>query len=201
MISDELAIYKEIYKKDGLLETNLETFKISNCSDCLKLMMAHYYQNNTSSLPMYELEYLNSLRHIEDLTFAALDKKLLKDIKKTNDQKNSFIERQSKLSTEINTNLFDKQIEALIQIQRTYHTLMLNQVTKSTGIKFNEETNSIVDLRKQEGIFNQKLEEMYYNGELSILLYQAMKRTIREKTESIISTFGSNENEKSSTHL
>ena len=201
MMSDELDVYKEIYKKDGLNEINLETFKISDCSDCIKLMMAYYYQNNTSSLPMYELKYLNKLQSIKDFTFLDLDKCLLNDLKNLIEKRNSFAEKQRALGNEANTNSFDKRIEALIQMQRIYLTLMINQIIMSTGIMFNEDINSIADLRKQEGIFNKKLEEMYYDGELSIQLYQAMKKKIRETTDNKISTLDSNENEISASHI
>lgn len=201
MMSDELDVYKEIYKKDGLNEINLETFKISDCSDCIKLMMAYYYQNNTSSLPMYELKYLNKLQSIKDFTFLDLDKCLLNDLKNLIDKRNSFVEKQRALGNEANTNSFAKRIESLIQMQRIYLTLMINQIIMSTGIMFNEDINSIVDLRKQEEIFNKKLEEMYYDGELSIQLYQAMKKKIRETTDNKISTLDSNENKIFAYHL
>lgn len=201
MMSDELDVYKEIYKKDGLNEFNLETFKISDCSDCIKLMMAYYYQNNNSSLPMYELKYLNKLQSIKDFTFLDFDKCLLNDLKNLIDKRNSFAEKQRALGNETNTNSFDKRIEALIQMQRIYLTLMINQIIMSTGIMFNEDIKSIVDLRKQEGIFNKKLEEMYYDGELSIQLYQAMKKKIRETTDNKISTLDANENEISASHI
>ena len=42
---------------------------------------------------------------------------------------------------------------------------------------------------------------MYYDGELSIQLYQAMKKKIRETTDNKISTLDSNENEISASHI
>ena len=150
---------------------------------------------------MYELKYLNKLQSIKDFTFLDLDKCLLNDLKNLIDKRNSFAEKQRALGNEANTNSFDKRIESLIQMQRIYLTLMINQIIMSTGIMFNEDINSIVDLRKQEGIFNKKLEEMYYDGELSIQLYQAMKKKIRETTDNKISTLDSNENEIAASHI
>ncbi len=200
MMSDELDVYREIYKKGGLNEINLKTFKISNCSDCIKLMMAYYYQNSTSSLPMNELKYLNELQSIEDFTFMDFDKFLLNNLKKSIDNRTSFVERQSALGDEINTSFFDKKIESLLQMKNIYLTLMINQVVMSTGIMFDENINSITDLRKQEEMFDKKLEELYYDGELSIQLYQAMKKKIREATESKVSALNSNEIEIHSSH-
>jgi hypothetical protein len=48
---------------------------------------------------------------------------------------------------------------------------------------------------------SKKLEEMYYDGELSIQLYQAMKKKIRETTDNKISTLDFNENEISASHI
>lgn len=192
MMPDELNVYREIYKKHGLIETNLETFKISDCYDCIKMLMAYYYQANLLSLPMYELKYLANLQNVQNLSFADFNKKILKDLRDLSEKKNKFIIKQRSLGREVNTQYFDIRINFLTDLYNRYHVMMIKQVTTLTGVAFDSNVNSINDIRQTEEIVNQKLEEIYYNGELSIQLYQALKEEIHEEADRIASIYISN---------
>ena len=189
--SDELNIYREIYKEDGLMEMNLQTFKISDCSDCIKMIMADYYQSN-SRLPMYELKYLTNIQNDKNLSFSDFVKRIMSDIRSLLENKNNLIKKQKSLGNKVDTQSFDRNIVKLSEMYNKYHEIMLKQATMLTGVTFENDFNSIADVRQIEGMYNQKLGEVYDNGELSLQLYQALKKEIREEANNIVSMYKPN---------
>jgi len=188
MSTDELNVYREIFTKDGLLETDLETFRISNINDCIKMMMAHLLQTSSDTIPMEELKFLNKLKSAHNISFSDLDKKMLEALKGKIESRQNFVEKQNLLGKDANTTAFDLGIQKFSNMMDLYHKLILGQASKLTGISFNTEFNSIFEVRKTEGMYNQKLEEIYYDGELSIGLYLAMKKEVRREGNDIASS-------------
>lgn len=183
MTTFEIDVYKEIFKKNGLIETNIDTFNVNNTNDCIKLMMAYIYKSNQEKIPMQELQYLNYFNKNQNINFSDVRKKLLTDIDDKIKSREEFIERKKISGEEINTKGFDNKIAMLSNMLKLYHNILLKQIIKITGVTFYIENSSIIDLRKLEGIYSQKLEELYYNGDLSLQLYQEMKKIIRDEIE------------------
>lgn len=79
---------------------------------------------------------------------------------------------------------------------------MMKQITKLTRLTIDDYFAAINDVRKKEGLFNQRLEEIFDNGEISIDLYHAVKREIREEMNDVVSRIKieSAEDENSTLH-
>ncbi len=199
MTGDTLNIYKEIYEENGLIETDLKTFNISNFNDCIKMLKAYYYQTS-SSFPSEELKYLANLQSNKDLSFNNFEEKIKSDLEYYYGKKRNYIENQELLGKEYNTHSYDQKIRFISELYINYHEIMLAQATKLTGVMFNRDSDSIVDVRRTEGSFNQRIEDLYYNGELSTQLYQGIKKEIRNEANNIVSMYETDVDDKERNH-
>ena len=198
MSEDTLNIYREIYKKDGLKDTNINTYEVNNVYDCIHLIMTKIYKEQPDKIPMSELEYLMRFKKNDNLSFTEMNKVLLYDLKNCVNKKQEYIDNRKHNNEEVNTISFDNRIKMISKIIELYHNIILKEAIELTGVQLDSNIDTILDLRINEGIINRRLEDIHYSEDLSRDLYLAMKKEVREEVRKIIesNSFKTNETGK-----
>ena len=178
MMSNKLEIYKLIYKENGLLETDLSTLTVNTANDCIKSIMTYLYKENPENIPMNELEFLNNLSKKENITFDELSTNISNELINIDKKRQAYIRHAEEEGEKANTQFFDRRMESFRKIASIYHYTILEQIISKTGISLNDSPNSFEDITQNIQNINQKLEDLYFDGNLSIQVYNAMKKEL-----------------------
>ena len=189
MAASELAVYKEIFKKDGLFETDLDKFEVSTGNDCAKLMMAYFYKKSPDDIPMAELKYLMNLQSSKSISLLDLNKEILHSLKDNIEQREAFVQKRKQQGKEANTESFDKRYSMFCSMLELYHKIVIKKATEITGVTFDKQFNSIDEIKENEKSARQKLKNLYDDANISNQVYLAMLSEMREEVKSTMSSF------------
>ena len=196
LTSEEINIYKKIFKKDGLKDIDLYNYFIKDGSDLITYLMSCIYRDDEENINFKYLKYLNSIQeNSKDMLIQDVSTLLEHNLYETMMKKTNFIKQKENEGVTYTTAGFDKSIEMISKINELKHDALIRQAelvtNKRVGLINTESMDTLM-----EGIqdFYQRIEELYMNGSLSLQQYSSIRNELQVEFDSLIDTVSKKQN-------
>lgn len=192
--SNKIEILKEIYKIDGIMDIDLQSFEPNNVPDYLKYLMARTYSENKDNIDFTTLEYIQTLKFkLRKVTNPEEMIDFINSEISFNEEKlEEFVSRKQMQNEEYSTASFDRKND------------MYNKIKKQLEDKINVKNNDYQENENQPGYSKKENGSIFIEKQEQILKDYSGKelgnRTITWNTDmakgtEIINTKGTLENE------
>lgn len=175
--SNKIGILKSIYKLNGIMDIDVNSFVPKTTVDYLNYLMAVTYAKDTENLDFTTLSYLQGLKTrvrqettVEDIISLVSD-----DIERNEERKNSFVQRKEKNGESYTTRGFDNK--------NTMYSSILVRLNSMRSLKEKEEKSDIptVDTQKLGVESIKEQEDTATKDRVERIMVEQMKNNDREK--------------------
>ena len=139
--SNKIEILKEIYKIDGIMDIDLQSFEPNNVPDYLKYLKGRTYSENKDNIDFTTLEYIQTLEF--KLRKVTNPEEIIdfmnSEIGSNKEKLEKFVSKKQMQNEEYSTASFDRK------------STMYNKIKKQLEKKINEKNNNYQDNENQLG--------------------------------------------------
>lgn len=131
--SSKIETLKSIYKLNGIMDVNIDSFEPQTTSDYLKYLMAVTYSKNKENIDFNTLGYIQTLNSKlkTEATISDVIEMINKDIKNNDEKRESFIKRKEESGEKYTTAGFDRK------------NVMYLDLLKQLGSKINSKEKTV----------------------------------------------------------
>lgn len=131
--SSKIETLKNIYKLNGIMDVNIDSFEPQSTSDHLKYLMAVTYSKNKENIDFNTLAYIQTLNSKlkTEATISDVIEMINKDIKNNDEKRESFIKRKEESGEKYTTAGFDRK------------NVMYLDLLKQLGSKINSKEKTV----------------------------------------------------------
>lgn len=127
--SSKIETLKSIYKLNGIMDVNIDSFEPQTTSDYLKYLMAITYSQNKENIDFYTIGYIQTLNRKlkKETSISDVIEMINKDIENNEEKRESFIKRKEESGEKYTTALFDRK--------NTMYSELLKQLDLKINLK------------------------------------------------------------------
>ena len=129
--SSKIETLKSIYKLNGIMDVNIDSFEPQTTSDYLKYLMAVTYSKNKENIDFNTLGYIQTLNSKlkTETSISDIIEMINKDIENNDEKRESFIKRKEESGEKYTTAGFDRK--------NTMYSELLKQLDLKINLKGN----------------------------------------------------------------
>lgn len=147
--SIKIEVLKSIYRLDGIMDVNIDSFQPQTPSDYLKYLKAIAYSNNKENIDFDTLGYIQGLdgKLKAETTISDIVEMISNDMKNNDEKKKAFIERKEKSGEEYTTARFDRKNAMYLNLLNQLDTKINSK--EKTGYDRKEDGTDFVETQEQ----------------------------------------------------
>ena len=140
--SSKIETLKSIYKLNGIMDVNIDSFEPQTTSDYLKYLMVVTYSKNKENIDFTTLCYLQTLNSKlkTETSISDLMEMINKDIENNDEKRESFIKRKEESGEKYTTSGFDRK--------NTMYSELLKQLDSKINLKGNPKQIKTVNTQR-----------------------------------------------------
>ena len=140
--SSKIETLKSIYKLNGIMDVNIDSFEPQTTSDYLKYLMAVTYSKNKENIDFNTLCYIQTLNSKlkTETSISDLMEMINKDIENKDEKRESFIKRKEESGEKYTTAGFDRK--------NTMYSELLKQLDLKINLKGNQKQIKTVNTQR-----------------------------------------------------
>lgn len=155
--SNKIDVLREIYKIDGIMDVDIQSFRPTSADDYLKYLMAVSYSADKDNIDFTTLEYLQTMKSkIKDKTeLEDLMNLIDNDIATNQEKKEKFVSKKQLQGEEYSTVSFDKKNAMYSKLkQQLEEKTHSKDTSEQTGYSIEEDGNIYTETQQQVLIDN-----------------------------------------------
>lgn len=147
--SSKIEILKSIYRLDGIMDVNLDSFQPQTPSDYLKYLKAIAYSNDKENIDFNTLGYIQGLdgKLKTETDIFDIVEMINNDMKNNDEKRKAFIERKEKSGEEYTTAMFDRKNAMYLNLLNQLDTKINSK--EKTGYTREEDGTDFVETQEQ----------------------------------------------------
>ena len=140
--SSKIETLKSIYKLNGIMDVNIDSFEPQTTSDYLKYLMAVTYSKNKENIDFNTLCYIQTLNRKlkKETSIYDVIEMINKDIENKDEKRESFIKRKEESGEKYTTAGFDRK--------NTMYSELLKQLDLKINLKGNQKQIKTVNTQR-----------------------------------------------------
>lgn len=155
--SNKIDVLREIYKIDGIMDIDIQSFRPNSADDYLKYLMAVSYSADKDNIDFTTLEYLQTMKcKIKDKTELEDFMNLIdNDIATNQEKKEKFVSKKQLQGEEYSTSSFDKKNAMYSKLkQQLEEKTHSKDTSEQTGYSIEEDGNIYTETQQQVFVDN-----------------------------------------------
>lgn len=149
MESYKIEILKSIYKLNGIMDIDINSYKPQTTSDYLKYLKGIAYSNNKENIDFDTLYYIQTLdsKVKEETSISDIIEMINKDIAVNEEKKQSFIDKKEERGENYSTSRFDRKNTMYLDLLKHLNSKINSK--EKTGYTREENGNNFLEKQEQ----------------------------------------------------